>query len=92
MISLEWVWVTALLYCPVSATSVSESWFIVVTAVDTLPERNSCSISSDTVAYDCSSLAEDDCVIRDCDGSCTTTSDGAGGGVGGGGKQCSWLV
>jgi hypothetical protein len=82
-------WATVFEDCPVSAATVLECQSCSVvfpTADDTLPECNSCSVCSNTVAYDCSNLAEGDCVIQDCDSICTA-SDGAEGDAGGG-EQC----
>ena len=89
---------TVLIDCPTDATIVADcqSCSIVVTADNTPteidlandPQCQSCSPCYDTVAYDCSNLAEGDCAMQDCNGICTP-SDGEGGGGGGGGdEQC----
>ena len=75
---------TVFLDCPTDVAE-CQSCSIVVTADSTPneidlqndPQCQSCSICSDTIAFDCSNIAEGSCVMQDCDGTCTP-SDGAG--------------
>ena len=69
------------LECPATASSVLDcpKCAIIFTDDDTpneidfanYPLCTGCTVCENTVAYDCSNLREDSCVIQDCDGTCT---------------------
>ena len=61
-------------FCPASASPPFECANCTIAAPDDVSLCNSCTICSDTVAYDCSNVAEGDldCVVRDCNGYCSS--------------------
>jgi hypothetical protein len=60
-------------FCPDSASNTADCTACAIIASDSAAQCNSCTLcSSNTipVAFDCSNVAEGDCVTSDCDGNC----------------------
>jgi hypothetical protein len=72
--------VTAIYNCPVDFTSALDcGGCVIFTKVDedTYPVCNSCTIcSADTLAFDCTNLAEGECATVDCNGVCGRSDTG----------------
>jgi hypothetical protein len=61
--------------CPASASTLSDCLTCAIVGADNAYQCISCTVcSSDTVVgYDCSNVAEGDCVVKDCNGKCAST-------------------
>ena len=62
-------------FCPASASNMTDCIGCAIVALDSATQCRSCTICSDTgaVVYDCSNVAEGDCVTKDCDGNCESS-------------------
>jgi hypothetical protein len=61
----------AVISCPASASTLSDCSACAIVSDDTTDQCNSCTVCSDaTVAFDCSNIAEGDCISMDCSGNC----------------------